>query len=253
MTTSNDLVSNLYSDGSAAPTFNWWMSHAERCAILHVLSQAKAPAAIEVGTAQGGCLDQIRRHVDFAVSIDIDPEVGKTLAPVMANVEFFCGNSKGLIPKAFELCAQRGKAVGFVLIDADHSYDAVQADIHAVLQHKPTRPVWILMHDSSDHICRNAIAQARWLESPFVHAVDLDFVPGTLAQEREWQGMLKGGLAIALLLPEQRKQDLTIGASASEHFRTVFRASLNYPSLANRIRWWRRHKLSKWIPWFDRA
>jgi len=36
----------------------------------------------------------------------------------------------------------------FVLIDADHSSAGVQRDINNVLRYRPTRPLYIVMHDS---------------------------------------------------------------------------------------------------------
>jgi len=126
MKSSYDLTGMLYGETSASRV--WLMSHAERSALLQVLRQAQPAGAIEVGTAGGGSLEQIRQHARLTVSIDILPEVKTQLAPVMPNVEFLTGDSKMLIPQALQLCAERQQPPGFALIDGDHTYDGVKKD-----------------------------------------------------------------------------------------------------------------------------
>ncbi|MGA2445939.1 MAG: class I SAM-dependent methyltransferase [Opitutaceae bacterium] len=240
MKSSYDLTGMLYGETSASRV--WLMSHAERSALLQVLRQAQPAGAIEVGTAGGGSLEQIRQHARLTVSIDILPEVKTQLAPVMPNVEFLTGDSKMLIPQALQLCAERQQPPGFALIDGDHTYRGVQGDLHALLHHHPTRPVWILIHDSANPECRAGITEARWADNPHVHLVDLDFVTGTLSQDPAFEGMLWGGLALALMLPEVRTDRLEIVASASLNQAALYRVSEHYPSLVNRLRRWVRTK-----------
>lgn len=221
----------------------WLMSDAERAALLRVLQVAEAPSAIEIGTAHGGCLEQIRRHAEFVYSIDLLPEVGARLGPEMPNVEFLTGDSKDLIGVALGKCVERRKPPGFILIDGDHRYEGVRGDINAVLQFQPERPLWILMHDSSNPECRAGIADSDWKSNPHVHEVNLDFVMGTLSDDPEFVNMIWGGLAIALLLPEPRRGALKINASGARSQAALYRLSDHYPSLTNCIRrWWRVKK-----------
>ena len=221
----------------------WLMSSAERAALLRVLEVAEAPGAIEVGTAYGGCLEQIRRHAEFVYSIDLLPEIGARLASGMPNVEFLAGDSKDLIGVALRKCVERRKPPGFILIDGDHRYEGVRSDINAVLQFRPERPLWVLMHDSSNPECRAGIADAAWQSNPCVHSVELDFVMGTLSDDPDFVNMIWGGLAIALLLPEPRQGALKINASGARSQAALYRLSDHYPSLANRLRrWWRVKK-----------
>jgi len=238
MKTSYDYAGVLY-PGASRP---WLMSHAERTALLRVLEVARPAAAIEVGTCQGGCLEQIRQRADFVYSIDIDPEVAASMAPDMPNVEFLTGDSKEMIAHALKQCADRSQLVGFALIDGDHRYAGVQNDIHALLAYHPSRPLWILMHDSGNPECRAGIAEARGAASPHVHMVDLDFVAGTLSEDAGFPNQIWGGLAIALLLPEPRPGALAIAASAAKNQAALYRVSEQYPSLANHARRWLRVK-----------
>ena len=226
----------------ALPNRQWMMSHGERTALLQVLRRAQPVCAIEIGTAEGASLEQIRRYAQITYSIDIDPAVRLRLAPLMPNVEFLTGDSKELIGVALQRCEQNSQPLGFVLIDGDHRYAGVQGDIHAVLRYQPTRPLWVLLHDSSNPECRRGIAEARWAENPHVHLVDLDFVTGTLSEDSNFPGQIWGGLALALLLPEVRADHLEIAASASLNQAALYRISEHYPSLVNRLRRWVRTK-----------
>jgi hypothetical protein len=236
MNTYENLTAQLYPcEGSPLP---WYMSHAERLAVRRILEVARPEAALEVGTCEGGCLQQIQQHTPFAISIDIDPGVRERLAPRFPSVEFLTGNSSELIGQAFNRFSQRKTPLGFVLIDGDHSYQGVLKDLRALLQLRPERPVWMLMHDSSNPECRRGIADAPWSDSPFVHLVDLDFVSGTLSEDPRFQRQIWGGLALALLLPELRSSDLAIQASTATNYAALWRASAHYPSVANQVRNW---------------
>ncbi len=238
MKTSYDYSNTLY-PGHSLP---WLMSHAERSALLHLLELTRPSAAIEVGTCHGGCLEQIRRRADFVYSIDINPEVAAKLAPGMPNVDFLTGDSKEMIGCALDKCMQRNQHLGFALIDGDHSYAAVQNDIHALLAYRPKRPLWVLMHDSGNPECRRGIAEARWSGNPHVHMVDLDFVTGGISEDIEFERQIWGGLGIALLLPELRQGDLCVAASASKNQAALLKASDHYPSALRRAMRWLRVK-----------
>jgi hypothetical protein len=218
------------------------MSHGERAALLHVLRLAQPPSALEVGTSKGGSLQHIFRHAQTTYSIDIEPEVRKRLAPEMPNVEFLTGDSKELIGTVLRHCATHAQPLGFALIDGDHTYAGVKADLVALLAIRPERPLWVLMHDSTNPGCRAGIAQAPWAANPHVHMVDLDFVTGVLSDDPAFERQLWGGFAIALLLPQPRTHSLVIAASAAKNYDALWRASSHYPSLANYVAGWLRIK-----------
>jgi len=214
------------------------MSQAERAALVQVLAITQPAAALEVGTANGGSLQHIRRFSGKTYAVDIDPAVRERLAPAMPEVEFLTGDSRQLIGNVLARCVERGTPLGFALIDGDHTAEGVRSDLAALLQMRPQDPLWVLMHDSSNPGCRAGIATAPWAENPHVQLVELDFVTGTLSDDPEFPRQIWGGLALALLGPEPRQHPLEITEAARSNFQALWRASAHYPSLANRLRHW---------------
>ncbi len=187
-------------------------------------------------------MDQIRRFATTSYSIDISPQVREKLSVRMPNVEFLTGNSAELIADALNRCEKRGQPLGFVLIDGDHSYAGVQGDIHALLKFRPSRDVWVLMHDSFNPECRRGIAAANWSGSPYVHCVELDFIHGGISDDPEFPGQMWGGLAIALLRPNPRLHSLEIEFSGKSTFNALYRTSWHPPTLHNMLRRWAHTK-----------
>ena len=94
----------------------------------------------------------------------------------------------------------------------------VRQDVDILLQYKPRRPLWVLMHDSFNPACRRGIKGAAWRSSPHVHWVDFDFIPGFLNSVPGWEDQLWGGLAAALMLPEPRQGDIAWGELLGRQF-----------------------------------
>src|SRR2546421_12758297 len=69
MYSSYDCTALLYDH--VHPSREWGMSHGERGALLQVLGKARPESAIEIGTDQGGSLEQIRRFATMTYSIDL--------------------------------------------------------------------------------------------------------------------------------------------------------------------------------------
>ncbi len=242
MKTVNDLSALLYP--AKSPEQLWLMQDGEKGALLQVLRRAQSVAALEIGTCEGGCLRQIRDHAKLTYSLDISPDVRRNLEPQMPNVKFLTGDSPKLIPLVLSECQANGMPLNFALVDGDHRYEGVKADLNALLAYRPTTsPLWVLMHDSGNPECRRGIADADWAGNPHVHVVELDFVPGTLNAAEDFRDQIWGGLAFALLLPEKRTHDLKINASLAHHFDHIYRRSIHYPSLANSLKIWWRIKL----------
>jgi cephalosporin hydroxylase len=220
----------------------WVMQNAEKAALVQVLRISRPEAALEIGTCNGGSLRQIQAVARKTYSIDIDPQVRERLAGQMPGVTFLTGDSRALIPEVLAACRAAGTPLNFVLVDGDHRYQGVKGDLNALLAYQPSAPLWILMHDSSNPECRRGIADADWAANPHVHAVELDFVAGSFSPDEDFHRQLWGGLALALLLPEPRPGALKISASLAQHFDRVYRQSIDYPSVANTVRYWARIK-----------
>jgi hypothetical protein len=92
-----------------------------------------------------------------------------------------------------------------VLVDGDHSAEGVRKDLENLLRYRPATPLFVVMHDSFNPECRRGLRTTNWVASPYVHAVELDFVPGTITASPSFLGQLWGGLALAYLKPQERR------------------------------------------------
>lgn len=206
----------------------WEMSVAERFALIGLLSHLRPEAAIEVGTHHGGSLQVLDAYCGRVYSIDIDPEVRMRLSPRFPRVRFHSGPSRTLIPEVLDGIAADGGRLGFVLVDGDHTAAGVRSDIEALLARRPVVPIHLLLHDSFNPDCRAGMIRADWVACPYVHAVELDFVPGAFhecAQGGAFADSMWGGFALAVLHPEPRSGPLVLGRSQEAMHRMVFRSS----------------------------
>ena len=183
----------------------WLMSPPGQIAMIYLLEHLRPRVAIEIGTRFGGSLQVLSRYCDRVYSLDIDPEVPRRLAGRYANVEYIVGPSDQTLPPLIDRLNDERAEVGFVLVDGDHSAEGVRRDINNVLRIKPIVPLYIIMHDSFNPDCRRGQRESDWAGSPYVHAVELDFVGGTVNPSPEFAGELWGGLALGVLRPEPRR------------------------------------------------
>jgi hypothetical protein len=182
----------------------WMMSPAEQLAMLFLLEHLRPKVAIEIGTHSGGSLQVLSRFCDHVYSIDIDQDVPRRLAGRFSNVEYLTGTSDEHLPPLIDRLQRDGAELGFVLVDGDHSTDGVRKDINNVLRFRPTVPLYVLMHDSLNPACRTGLRQAKWAANPNLHAVELDFVSGTVNPAPAFRDQIWGGLALGILLPHKR-------------------------------------------------
>jgi glycosyltransferase involved in cell wall biosynthesis len=193
---------------------HWQMTHAERLAFLAVLDQIKPRCAIEVGTYRGGSLSALARASQVVFSIDIDKSVAERFAD-FHNVRFLTGTSRELLPELLIELQRQDLDPDFALIDGSHTAEDVCADLSAFLTLKPRRPLVIIGHDSANPDCRRGIMSVDWQSSPYVTAVELDFVPGS-AQTALTKPLdqLWGGLVLVRMEPEPRTRPLVISSGA---------------------------------------
>lgn len=192
----------------------WLMSPAEQIGMIYLLEKLRPEIAIEIGTRFGGSLQVLARLCKKVYSLDIDPEVPNRLGSLYPNVEYIIGSSLETVPLLVDRLNRSETPVSFVLVDGDHSVKGVQADIENVLKLRPLTPLFIVMHDSLNQYCREGMRAIDWNAFPYVHAVDLDFISGTVFP----RGDLWGGLALAVVLPEKRTQPLKIAGRADRAY-----------------------------------
>ena len=213
----------------------WYMTDAERCALSALLISHKPACAIEVGVFKAGSLAVVAAHSNQVYAVDIDPECARLYGPQFPNVEFITGPSSETLPRLLDQLQDSEEALEFVLIDGDHSEACVRGDIEAVLRYRPRRPLYIVMHDSFNPEVRRGIRHAAWAANPHVHAVELDFVVGRLAGPDFPDAYLEmwNGLALAVLLPDQRIDKLAVHETDA----LMFKAALGR-SVYRYQRWW---------------
>ena len=188
----------------------WQFSLAEKAAVLHLLScMPQRRTAIEIGSYKGGFLRVLAHQFHWVFSLDID----HSHLPERPNVRFVAGDSKQTLPQLNHL-----PDVDLILIDGDHAFETVLADINNALTFTPTATQAILIHDSWYTPTREAITQANWAENPYVYYVEKDFVPGDMVGSPDGN-LFVGGLALALLSPLPRAGELVIRQSQDYMYR----------------------------------
>ena len=190
---------------------DWWMTQQERLAVISLLERIKPECAIEVGTLDGGSLSAIARFSKKVYSLDCDPGSKKKLAGKFPNVEFVIGYSNDTLPPLLEKLQNNRTPVEFVLIDASHTTEGVKNDIENLIKYIPQKPLYIVIHDSFMPECRQGMMQADWASSPYVHFVEIDFIPGRFNSDPTEEGYrtMTCGLAIAMMLPVKREGELS--------------------------------------------
>lgn len=207
---------------------HWQMTRCEKYAFAALLDVARPQVAIEIGTYKGGSLQVIADKAQQVYSLDISPDCEATLGARFDNVEFLTGDSQELLPPLLQRLTDEQQQLGFVLIDGDHSTEGVRRDINAVLQYRPARPMYIVFHDSFHPPCREGILAADWQNCPWVHFVEVDYIPGVYHHEAfdtAQPRSMYGGLSVALMKPEERSDDLVIHQSQRGLFDTVYEHS----------------------------
>jgi hypothetical protein len=176
----------------------------------------------------------ISRYCDWVYSIDIDPDVPTRLGGKFPNVELLVGSSDQKLPPLLDRLQREKAPLAFALVDGDHSPDGVRKDIDHLLQFRPSVPFYIVMHDSFNPGCRDGLRRAQWSSNPHVHAVELDFVPGIVNPAPAFRDQLWGGLALGVLLPEERTGRFEITAKSEQTLKAVIRAQALNRSLPRR-------------------
>jgi SAM-dependent methyltransferase len=211
------------------PTTNWQMLSPERIALAGLLARLRPRRALEVGVFHGGSLALIAQFCEHVWALDVDPEVPNRFR-VPSNVDLRIGDPTNLLSNMLDELDSADESLDFVLMDADHSADGIRRDIQTFIHRpKPPRePTFILMHDSGNPECRRGISSAGWAACPFVHHVELDFVPGQIAEYaaiRHGRIEVWGGFALAYLSPKVRGGDLVISAASAHTIAAIQRAA----------------------------
>jgi len=204
------------------------MTACEQFALQHVLELSTSRRSLEIGTYKGGSLQVLARYSRHVDSIDIDPSIPNALGHLFRNVTFHTGRSDEILPSVLRSANEAKDPIGFILIDGDHSTEGVCRDVNAVLSVKPTCNLIVLMHDAFNPACRAGIVSANWQLCPYVHEIEIDFIPGVYHQQAYDTAAARtmwGGFACALLQPRPRQGDLVISQRQRGLFEAVLKQS----------------------------
>jgi len=226
----------LYQFDPNLPTFfedeypnSWQMTRWEKFAFISLVNKLKPEVAIEIGNAEGGSLQVLSKVCKKIYALDFDNKVHEKLKPQFPDVIFRTGDSKAIMPDLLSNIQKGNEKLGFVLIDGDHSTDGVRADINSILNnYTPIVDLVIIFHDSFNPICRKGILTASWQECPYVHYVDVDYLPGAFFNEsykNSVKGSMWGGLSLALLKPEKRSGPLEVRQSLLPMYEILYKKS----------------------------
>jgi hypothetical protein len=175
----------------------WQMSYGERTAIEGVLAMLEPALAIEIGRAEGGSLRRIAAHAQEVVSFDI-VEAGAELAE-LENVRALAGDSHAMLPEELARLAAAERNVDFVLVDGDHTTAGVRQDMIDLLDSAAIERTVILAHDTLNEEVRQGLEEVDYDSYEKVAWIDLDFVPGYVAQLPARLGECWGGLGLIVV------------------------------------------------------
>jgi cephalosporin hydroxylase len=208
----------------------WLMEHGERAALSMLVNLIKPNVVIEIGTRFGGSAFLFSQTANKLICIDIDDAVRERTSGI-PNIEVIIGNSTDVIPRVLSDLRNSGSDFDLALIDGDHTSDGVKADIEAFISDRPTRPCWLIMHDTFNPVVRAGIRSVNW-DRPWVAQVEIDFVPGNVMHDRHVRNQLWGGIGIVELQPTDRETPLIV----NEEARLLYEAALKFGSRLGTLR-----------------
>ncbi|MDO8835138.1 MAG: glycosyltransferase [Vicinamibacterales bacterium] len=202
---------------------------AELAAMTNVLRAVRPQCAIEIGTFNGESLRLIHHFAGRVYSLDADATCHARLGDDLPRAEFIAGFSQQTLPLLLDSIGRNPEhpPVEFVFVDGDHSRAGVASDLRALLTFRPTTRMVVLMHDVANPTCRQGMLDVEWASCPYVHHVDLDFVPGILHHIESAYRQMWGGLGLALFLPEERTEPLVIRQNLSQQYDAMYRGSFH--------------------------
>jgi hypothetical protein len=179
---------------------NWHMQLSERVALMYVLQRMNPDVSLEIGTFLGGSLRPIAAASRQVYAFDIEDRT----IPELPNVSFVIGDSTQTLAPIIDKINGSNRELNFILIDGDHSELGVRNDIVQCLRYRPKlQSTIILMHDSANPAVRKGIVESPWGDNPYIHGLDLDFVPGMLYARADIKGQIWGALPLQSCCPRK--------------------------------------------------
>lgn len=193
----------------------WQMSFGERAALEGILAQVRPRVALEVGTAEGASLARIAAYSAEVHSIDLTHEpVTRELPP---HVLCHTGASADLLPPLLASFAEAGKPLDFALLDGDHSYEGIRADLTALLDSPVTARSVMLVHDTMNAEVRAGLESLALEDYEKLVYHEPEFLPGYMFRDGACRGAIWGGLGL-LITDTDRSQAYPLGSSRQSRY-----------------------------------
>lgn len=196
----------------------WQMPLGERAAVEGVLTQLRPVLAIEIGTAEGACLQRIAAYAEEVHSFDLTAPA----IEVPDNVTLHTGDSHALLPAFLAELAEQDRNVDFVMVDGDHSPEGVRQDIEDLLDSPALAKTVILIHDTANPRVRQGIDAVRYTAWPKVSHVELDWVPGQLFALPALRNELWCGIGLVLVDAARPAYTSALAFSDEDGARSVY-------------------------------
>lgn len=202
---------------------DWSMSRSERYTLIYFLQKIKPGITIEIGTYNGGSLQVLSKYSDHVYAIDNNPSVEEHLNDKFINVSFNTGDSKKIVPELLKTFPQQQLSPEFLLIDGDHSTKGVYTDLTNILRIQPKSNCYVFLQDTFNPDCRKGIKHYDFLSNPYVHYVDIDFVPGEMIKGKMW-----GGLGLIILKNTKRTESLVLRETYKAKYKRNYYLSTHF-------------------------
>jgi len=202
----------------------WLMDHNERAGLYMLVDLTRPRIVIEIGARFAGTTALFSQFADHVYVVDIDPQVRERCEP-LGNVTVLIGNSPEVLPSLIDHLSAAHGGWDLALVDGDHSAAGVRNDLNALIERRPLRRAYVVMHDSFNPECRKGILEAHW-DRPWVHAVEIDFTIGNLMPQPHVFAEMWGGLALG----EISEVDRTGPLQVTQTGRLAFEAAVRHRS-----------------------
>jgi hypothetical protein len=215
------FISNFEPDEA----LDWQMSRAEKYCLINLLEHKKPNTALEIGTYKGGSLQVLAKFSSTVYSIDISNAPKKFLEYKFPRVNYIVGKSYEILPSIFREIEEKGQKLEFILVDGDHSTEAVHNDLTCILEYPHKNPLTIVLHDSFNPQCRKGIESIDYEKYRHVKYIELDYIGGSYWHNDTYREMW-GGLAVILIDPNG-SYSTEIGSSLDKMYKRVFWGSIH--------------------------
>lgn len=187
------------------------MNPPEILALTAILSLLKPTCSIKIGSSESQIISLISKHSKMVLSIDADSNTADELS-YFKNVSFFIDPSLNIFSELLHELESENVQVEFIFINGDDdSSEGLKRNLDFLLSYIPKKPLLVALHNCLNSEFHRHLLEVNWEKSPYVHQVDIDFIPGRCVEGGEPAFRnFKGGLTLTYMKPEIRTGELVV-------------------------------------------